>query len=83
MLLRNQLERHAKSIDLSDYNEKYGMNTKRAKQMKNGAIIMHPAPFNRNIEITDDLVEGNNYRIFKQMENGVYIRMAVIYNAIK
>ena len=46
--------------------------------MKETAIIMHPAPFNRGVEIDEKLIECPKSRIFKQMENGVYIRMAVL-----
>ena len=45
--------------------------------MKDNAIIMHPGPFNRGVEIAEPLIECSKSRIFKQMENGVYIRMAV------
>ena len=51
--------------------------------MKENAIIMHPAPFNRDVEIASELVECNRSRIFKQIENGVYIRMAVIEMILK
>jgi len=50
--------------------------------MKPGAIIMHPAPVNRSVEIADDVVEHPRARIFRQMENGVYVRMAVIERAV-
>lgn len=43
--------------------------------MKKESIIMHPAPFNRNVEITDDVVECEKSRIFKQVENGVFVRI--------
>lgn len=46
--------------------------------MKERAIIMHPAPFNRNVEIADDIVECDKSRIFKQMKNGVFVRMALL-----
>ena len=46
--------------------------------MKDNAIIMHPAPVNRGVEIASDVVECEKSRIFKQMTNGVYVRMAVI-----
>ena len=49
-----------------------------ANKMKEKAIIMHPAPFNRNVEITDDIVECSKSRIFKQVQNGVFVRMALI-----
>ncbi len=79
-LLRVQFERHSDTQELNDkvYHEKYGMTETRAKNMKKGSIIIHPAPINRGIEIADSVVEGENSRIFAQMTNGVYIRMAVI-----
>ena len=49
--------------------------------MKDNAIVMHPAPFNRGVEIDDDMVEVPRSRIFKQIRNGVFIRMAVIERA--
>lgn len=80
MLLRIQLERHNEKInfDAKTYNEKYGLNVENVSKMKEKAIIMHPAPFNRNVEISDDIVECSKSRIFKQIENGVFVRMAMI-----
>lgn len=80
MLLRIQHERHGAKMNLTkdEYHEKFGLTVTRSKLMKEGSIIMHPAPFNRGVEIADELVEAPNSRIFKQMENGVYIRMAVL-----
>ncbi|MBO6232911.1 MAG: aspartate carbamoyltransferase catalytic subunit [Clostridia bacterium] len=85
MLLRIQLERHNEkvSIDAKEYNSKYGLNTENVAKMKDDAIIMHPAPFNRNVEISDDVVECSKSRIFKQITNGVYVRMAMIEKALK
>ena len=54
----------------------------RVNRMKDNAIIMHPAPFNRMVEIADDVVECDKSRIFKQIENGVLVRMAVILKTI-
>jgi aspartate carbamoyltransferase catalytic subunit len=80
MLLRVQHERHnEKSIFTKEsYHNQYGLTLERAKRMKENAIIMHPAPFNRGVEIDGKLIECPKSRIFKQMENGVYIRMAVL-----
>lgn len=80
MLLRVQHERHESKMQLTEeeYNRNYGLNEDRVKKMKKEAIIMHPAPFNRNVEITDDTVECEKSRIFKQVENGVFVRMALI-----
>ena len=80
MLLRVQFERHseAMSITKEEYNIRYGLNINRVNKMKEKAIIMHPAPVNRGVEIADDVVECAKSRIIKQMTNGVYIRMAAI-----
>lgn len=51
--------------------------------MKPSAIIMHPAPINRDVEIDSELVECDRSRIFKQMENGVYARMAILKSALE
>ena len=84
MLLRVQHERHASEMNLTpaEYHRQYGLTVAREKQMKAGAIIMHPAPFNRGVEIADELVECERSRIFKQMANGVYVRMAVINRSL-
>lgn len=80
MLLRVQHERHTNQMQLTEaeYNKNYGLNEERVKKMKKQSIIMHPAPFNRNVEITDNIVECEKSRIFKQVENGVFVRMALI-----
>lgn len=83
MLLRIQHERLSESMQMSkqDYNRAYGLNAERVAQMKPRATILHPAPFNRGVEIDDDVVECAQSRIFKQMKNGVFVRMAVIERA--
>lgn len=84
MLLRVQHERHNEAMPLSreEYHSKYGLSIEREHRMKEGAIIMHPAPFNRGIEIADEVVECKRSRIFKQMENGVFIRMAIMERSL-
>lgn len=85
MLLRVQHERHNTAMQetVEEYHELHGLNMKRVEKMKDNAIIMHPAPFNRNVEIADDVVECKKSRIFKQVQNGVYIRMALIHMALE
>ena len=85
MLLRIQHERHHQKIKYSpeEYIRKYGLTKEREKKMKPSAIIMHPAPVNRNVEIDSDLVECSRSRIFKQMENGVFARMAILKNILE
>jgi aspartate carbamoyltransferase catalytic subunit len=79
MLLRVQHERHSLyDLDTTTYNKDYGLNDERIMLMKPNAIIMHPGPFNRDVEISSQLVEHKQSRIFKQKENGVYTRMAIL-----
>lgn len=66
----------------AEYLERYGLTKQRAAMMQPHAIIMHPAPVNRGVEIDSDLVEAENSRIFKQMSNGVLVRKAVIKRAL-
>lgn len=82
MLLRIQRERGASiQMDAGRYLQAYGLTKERYARMKEHAIIMHPAPVNRGVEIDDALVECEKSRIFKQMENGVLVRKAVIKRA--
>ena len=80
MLLRVQFERHSEkmSMTVEEYHEKYGLTEERVALMQKHAIIMHPAPINRGVEIADSVAECAKSRIYKQMTNGVYVRMAVI-----
>lgn len=84
MMLRVQLERHESGMlsSAENYREQFGLTVERSKKLAEHAIIMHPAPINRNVEIDDELVEHPQSRIFSQMENGVPIRMAVIERAL-
>lgn len=84
MMLRIQHERHASAMQMSkaEYLQRYGLTKERASRMKPHAIIMHPAPVNRDVEIDSDLVESPKSRIFKQMSNGVLIRKAAIKRAM-
>lgn len=85
MLLRIQHERHAvsKKFSKDEYHNQYGLTEERERQMKKGAIIMHPAPVNRDVEIADCLVECERSRIFQQVQNGVYTRMAILETILK
>lgn len=84
MMLRVQLERHEDGLlrSAEDYRAAYGLTAERAARMADHAIIMHPAPVNRGVEIDDELVEHPKSKIFTQMQNGVPIRMAVIERAL-
>lgn len=84
MMLRVQLERHEDGLfnTADEYRAQYGLTVERAQRMPSHAIIMHPAPVNRNVEIDDELVECERSKIFTQMSHGVPIRMAVIERAL-
>lgn len=80
MLLRVQHERHdgTEIFSKEDYHNAYGLTIERSKRLKQGAIIMHPAPVNRDVELADSLVESIQSRIIEQMSNGVFMRMAIL-----
>lgn len=83
MLLRVQHERHSgdpneSKFDAESYHEKYGINQRRYDQLKEDAIIMHPGPINHDVEFAGKLVEAPKSMFYRQMQNGVFMRMAMI-----
>ncbi|EOB2770805.1 aspartate carbamoyltransferase catalytic subunit [Enterococcus faecalis] len=80
MLLRVQHERHdgKESFSKEGYHLEYGLSNERATRLQKHAIIMHPAPVNRDVELADELVESLQSRIVAQMSNGVFMRMAIL-----
>lgn len=85
MLLRVQFERHQEKMGMTvtEYHHRFGLTRARANKMPAHAIIMHPAPFNRGVEIASEVVECAKSRINEQMKNGVFVRMAVISAALE
>lgn len=84
MLLRVQHERHdGIHIDKNEYHRDYGLTKERYNKLKESAIVMHPAPVNRDVEIADELVEADKSVIFEQMRNGMFMRQAIIEKIIK
>lgn len=84
MLLRVQHERHDDDSLFSkeNYHRLHGLTQERYDRLKDTAIIMHPAPVNRDVEIADHLVEAPKSRIVEQMTNGVFVRMAIIESVL-
>ena len=80
MLLRVQHERHdgKESFSKEGYHLEYGLTNERATRLQKHAIIMHPAPVNRDVELADELVESLQSRIVAQMSNGVFMRLAIL-----
>ncbi len=81
MMLRIQLERQHRCFfpSLREYRNLYCLTPKRFQRAKKDAIIMHPGPLNRDIEISADLADSTYSVILEQVENGVAVRMAVLY----
>jgi len=81
MTLRLQLERQSKGFfpSLEEYFYLYGLTTERLKLAKDNAIVMHPGPMNRGVEIETDIADGPQSVILEQVTNGLAVRMAVLY----
>lgn len=80
-MLRIQLERQDARYfpSLREYTLLYQLNKEMLEKIKKDIIIMHPGPINRGVEITSDVADGKHSIILEQVENGVAVRMAVMY----
>lgn len=80
-MLRIQLERQDVGYfpSLREYSLQYQLNAKVMGQVGKEITVMHPGPINRGVEITSEVADGSNSIILDQVENGVAIRMAVLY----
>ncbi len=81
MMLRIQKERGGTFVipSLKEYSTLFGLRKEHIEKAKKDVIIMHPGPMNRGIEITDEVADGPYSVILDQVENGVAVRMAVLY----
>jgi aspartate carbamoyltransferase catalytic subunit len=81
MMLRIQKERGGISYipSIKEYSTIYGLKKEHIKKAKKDVIIMHPGPMNRGVEITDEVADGPYSVILDQVENGVAVRMAILY----
>ena len=80
-VLRIQLERQNQPLfsSLREYSIAYGISRKLLDSLKKKIVIMHPGPINRGVELDSDVANGNESIILQQVENGVAVRMAVLY----
>ena len=84
-VLRIQLERQGSSDavkffpSLREYAMKFGINQDVLDEVNKNIVIMHPGPINRGVEITSEVADGEQSIILDQVENGVAVRMAVLY----
>jgi len=81
MMLRIQLERQGKTLipTLREYADFFGLSVQNLKLAKKDAIVMHPGPMNRGVEISSYVADGTQSVILDQVENGVAVRMALLY----
>lgn len=81
MMLRVQQERMSDLFypNAREYSRYFGLNGERTANMKSGAIVMHPGPMNRGLEITAEVADSARSVITEQVTNGVSVRMAILY----
>jgi aspartate carbamoyltransferase catalytic subunit len=80
-LLRMQQERMTEALlpSLREYTATYGLTVRRAAQLQDGALVMHPGPMNRGVEIAAEVADLPNTVVTRQVANGVAVRMAVLF----
>jgi aspartate carbamoyltransferase catalytic subunit len=80
MMLRIQRERIELGLlpSLEDYTQRFQLNRARLRALRNDAVILHPGPYNRGVELTDDVLDDPRSRYVAQVRNGVYVRMSVL-----
>ncbi len=81
IMLRIQKERLEGRLfpSLREYAQRYGLDREKLRLAKPEAIVLHPGPINRGVEISDDVADGEPSRILDQVTNGVAVRMGVLY----
>ena len=85
MMLRLQRERMEEGLvsSLDDYHARYGLTAARLRRAAPDAVVLHPGPINRGVEITDEVADGPQSLVLRQVSNGVAIRMAVLETLAK
>lgn len=78
IMLRIQHERHNDNFNINNYHTKYGLTKQRLANLKSNALIMHPGPINRGVEICTEAICDRRCKILNQVNNGVALRMAVL-----
>jgi aspartate carbamoyltransferase catalytic subunit len=84
MLLRMQIERQQEALfpTLREYTARYGLTVARAARLKPDALVMHPGPMNRGVEVAAEVADGPASLVTEQVGNGVAVRMAVLYSLL-
>jgi aspartate carbamoyltransferase catalytic subunit len=81
IMLRIQMERQGKGFfpSIEEYAKNWGLTSERLARAQRDAVVMHPGPMNRGIEITSEIADGPRSVILEQVTNGIAVRMAVMY----
>jgi len=84
MLLRMQFERQQEALfpTVREYTARYGLTEARAERLKPDALVMHPGPMNRGVEVAAAVADGPASLVTEQVANGVAVRMAVLYTLL-
>jgi aspartate carbamoyltransferase catalytic subunit len=84
MLLRMQFERQQQALfpTVREYTARYGLTAARAERLKPDALVMHPGPMNRGVEVAAEVADGPASVVIEQVTNGVAARMAVLYTLL-
>jgi aspartate carbamoyltransferase catalytic subunit len=80
-MLRIQLERQDQAMfpSIREYSRLFGLNGERMRRAKPDALVLHPGPINRGVELTPEVADGSHSVILNQVQNGLAVRMAVLY----
>ncbi|MCC5953056.1 MAG: aspartate carbamoyltransferase catalytic subunit [Acidimicrobiia bacterium] len=83
-LLRMQRERMTEHLvpSLREYSRRFGLDHARADRLRDGAVVLHPGPMNRGVEIAGDVVDRAELAVVDQVRNGVAVRMAVLWSML-
>jgi aspartate carbamoyltransferase catalytic subunit len=81
IMLRIQLERQQQGLfpSVREYARLFGLNREKLALARPGALVMHPGPMNRGVEISPEVADGANSVINEQVTNGLAVRMALLY----
>jgi aspartate carbamoyltransferase catalytic subunit len=84
ILLRMQFERQQQALfpTVREYTARYGLTSARAERLKPEALVMHPGPMNRGVEVAAEVADGPSSVVIEQVSNGVAARMAVLYTLL-
>ena len=83
-LLRIQQERGGGDVfpSISEYVSRFGLTRERAERLRTEAMVMHPGPMNRGVEVSPSVADGPRSLVLRQVTNGIAVRMAILFDAL-